>query len=210
MSHLPNETGPSLVTLPQLNAYLALEIGHVLSYPLDEAIVNHLAHKLRRRHLPIRKHLIQILQIEQGKDVGQDIGRLADVDHPIGAVDQFGRVELHVTRVRGPVHAAGRTEGRMVMKAVSNHERISDAEGEGQSLGGDDDGRQGERYKSSEKNAKGRYHAESGTAEKILICLCCFLSRLPVLTTEISEQSESESSRLLYSDRTKARQKILL
>ena len=35
MSHLPNETGPSFVTFPQLDAYLALEIGHVLSYPLD-------------------------------------------------------------------------------------------------------------------------------------------------------------------------------
>ena len=116
--------------------------------------MNHLAHKLRRGHLSVGKYLIQILQIEQGKDVGQDIGRLADVDHPIGAVDQFGRVELHVTRVRGPVHAAGRTEGRMVMKAVSNHERISDAEGEGKSLGGDDGGGRGERYKSSEKDTK--------------------------------------------------------
>ena len=158
MSHLPNETGPSLVTLPQLDAYLALEIGHVLSYPLDKAIVNHLAHKLRRRHLPVGKYLIQILQVEQGKDVGQYVRCLADVDDPIGAVDQMGRAELHVARVRGSVHAAGRTEGRMVVEAVGNHERISDAEGEGQSLGGDDagGGRGGERYKNSEKNIEKR------------------------------------------------------
>ena len=116
--------------------------------------MNHLAHKLRRGHLSVGKYLIQILQIEQGKDVGQDIGCLADVDHPIGTVDQFIRAELHVARVRGSVHAAGRTEGRMVMKAVSNHERISDAEGEGKSLGGDDGGGRGERYKSSEKDTK--------------------------------------------------------
>ena len=135
-SYLPNEAGPCLVAFPQLDPDLPLEILDVLSYPLGNAIVYDLAHELRRGHLPVGEDLVQIFQIVPSQHIGQYVGRLANVDDPVGPLDQAGGAELHVARVRGPVHPPRRTKGGMAVEAVGDHEGISHAEGEGEPFGG--------------------------------------------------------------------------
>ena len=134
------------MTFPKLDPDLPHEILDVLSYPLGNAIVYDLAYEFRRGHLPVGEDLVQIFQIVPSQNIGQYVGRLANVDDPVGPLDQVGGAEFHVARVRGPVHPPRWTEGGMAVEAVGDHEGISHAEGEGQSFGvgggaGTDDGR---------------------------------------------------------------------
>ena len=88
-------------------------------------------HELGRGHLPVRVHLIQILQIVSFQDVGQDIGSFPNVNHPVRLIGEIFGAKLNVARVRCTVHTACWAEGGVVVERVGNHEGVANSQGEG-------------------------------------------------------------------------------
>jgi len=122
---------PGLVRFPQLDADLTLKVGAVCRQSRLDIVVDLARHELRRCHGLVGEDLVQVLQVVAFEDVRHDLRRLANVDDPVGLGMEAVGLEFDIARVRRAVHLAGRSERRVLVEAVGDHEGIADAQGEG-------------------------------------------------------------------------------
>ena len=72
-------------------------------------------------------HFVEVAEVQLAQLVVQHLRGQPDVDHDVVGVE-FGAAQLQVNHVGGPVHALRRAE-HGALKAVGNHEMVSDGDG---------------------------------------------------------------------------------